>query len=180
MEEKKKKNKKAYLNDFKKNEKGDYEYHGIQFEWEGSKEEFSKEMIILWAAGLVMAVSLITAGCLPVPGMMDCVYVILPYTVSVICGCSVLWGLCRLTKWGRSLRSYVYDATVGQLPMRAIGTILGAAVSLIGECIYLIRNGAGGQTGGAVLFILVSVFVLISMVFLVKRIKKMEWNQKNK
>ena len=37
MAEKKYKGRKAYLNDFHKNEKGDYEYQGILYEWKGEE-----------------------------------------------------------------------------------------------------------------------------------------------
>ena len=44
MAEKKYKGRKAYLNDFQKNAKGEYEYQGNLYEWQGEKKEYLKNI----------------------------------------------------------------------------------------------------------------------------------------
>jgi len=115
MEENKKKKRRAYLDDFKQTARGDYEYKGIHYTWDGTKESLKKEMVILWIYAGWMLACVITAGCLPVPSMINCVYVILPFTVCFICAVSVIWGLARMTYGGGMLRAYVYDATAKEV-----------------------------------------------------------------
>ena len=84
MAEKKYKGRRAYLNDFKKNESGNYEYQGDLYYWKGDKESLKKEMITLWLLGIGMLASLILAGCVDAPGAMNSFTVVLPYTISFV------------------------------------------------------------------------------------------------
>lgn len=172
-----KRNRRAYLNDFKKNSEGTYEYQGQIYVWEASPGTCRKERIILGTAGLAAAVCILLAGCLSAPGMMNCVYVILPYTVSFVCGFSTLWGLARLLKTGQELRAYVYEATVIQVPRRASGTILGAAVTILNECIYLFLHGAEGQMEQALLFLGANGIAIAALFLLAKRVKNIKWRK---
>ncbi|MBE5955851.1 MAG: hypothetical protein E7253_05305 [Lachnospiraceae bacterium] len=175
MEDNKKKKRRAYLDDFRKTGGGEYEYKGAQYIWEGSKEEFRKQIMVIWGYAALMAVCIIGAGCLPVPSMINCVYVILPFTVCFICAVSVIWGICRLTYHGSSLRAYVYDATVEQVPMRAVGTIVGAGGTIAGELIYLVKNGFGEAVFSSVLFILLLAGAMAVLTFLRVEMLKMKW-----
>jgi len=177
MDDNKKKKRRAYLDDFRKTGGGDYEYKGAYYNWDGTKEELKKQMAVLWGYGVLMTVCVIGAGCLPVPSMINCVYVILPFTVCFICGVSVIWGLVRLTSAGTSLRAYVYDATVEQVPMRAVGTIVGAGGTIAGELIYLVKNGFGEAAVSSILFILLLAGAMALLTFLRVQILKMKWKR---
>lgn len=177
MDENNKKKKRAYLDDFHKNAKGDYEYRGIHYVWDGKKEDLKKETISLWIFGILMTICVIGAGCLPVPSMINCVYVILPFTVCFICGVSVIWGLVRLTSANGSLRAYVYDATVEQIPVRAVGTMIGAAAAFGGEIIYLFKNGFEGNRVSSLVFLLGLAGVFGFSWILRKRIQQMSWKR---
>lgn len=177
MEEQNKKKRRAYLDDFKQNTKGDYEYHGTHYVWDGPKETLKKELLTLWLYAGGMAVCVILAGCLPVQSMINCVYVILPFTVCFICAVSVIWGLARMTSGGSRLRAYVYDATVEQVPLRAVGTMIGAAVTIAGEVVYLVKNGFESQMAASVFFILALAAAFLLLYFLRVRIQKMTWKR---
>ncbi len=175
MEENKKKKRRAYLDDFRQTGQGGYEYKGIHYTWKGTKEELKKSMTKTWIYTVVMALCVIGAGCLPVPSMINCVYVILPFTVCFICGISVIWGLCRLTAGGTSLRAYVYDATVEQIPLRAIGTIIGAGGTVAGQLLYLIKYGFQGNLISVLLFLAALIGVILSLILLRNQMKEMNW-----
>lgn len=177
MEENKKKKRRAYLDDFKQTARGDYEYKGNHYVWDGTKESLKKEQMILWIyAGLMIAL-IVTAGCLPVQSMINCVYVILPFTVCFICAVSVIWGLARMTSGGGTLRAYVYDATVEQIPVRAIGTMIGAAATVAGELFYLMKNGFEGKIAASIFFLLALAAVFVLLYFLRIRMQKMSWKR---
>ena len=105
MAEKKYKGRRAYLNDFKKNEEGNYEYQGILYRWMGEKETLRKEKFLLWLIFGGMMTALIITGCLDAPGLMNSFFVILPFSISFVFGVSTGWGLWRMTSGGEVLRA---------------------------------------------------------------------------
>ena len=178
MAEKKYKGRRAYLNDFKKNESGNYEYQGDLYYWKGDKESLKKEMITLWLLGIGMLASLILAGCVDAPGAMNSFTVVLPYTISFVFGISTVWGLWKLFEGGNPLRAYVYKASVEQIPVRSMGTIICAMVAIVGEILFLIRHFAEENPGKAVLFLLLEGIGMVLAIFLRKNALKMVWEKK--
>lgn len=154
MAEKKYKGRKAYLNDFKKNAQGEYEYQGNLYQWKVSKEEQIKEQVILWIFCAGMLSALMTSVCLNAPGTLNCIYVLLPAAVSFVFGISVTWGMWKLTFAGNPMREYVYKATIEALMLRTIYVTVSAGAAALGEVIYLVLHGAGEKLSGAVVFLL--------------------------
>ena len=177
MEENNKKKRRAYLDDFRQTGTGDYEYKGIHYVWNGGEAEWKTQMRRNWICAVLMAAAVIGAGCLPVPSMINCVYVILPFTVCFICAVSVIWGLCRLSNGGKSLRSYIYDATVEQIPLRAIGTMIGAIAAMAGQTVYLVKNGFEGKAVSMVFFLVFMAGACFLAKLLQGNIKKMPWKR---
>lgn len=177
MEENNKKKRRAYLDDFRQTGTGDYEYKGIHYVWDGGEDEWNIQMRKNWIYTVLMAASVIGAGCLPVPSMINCVYVILPFTVCFICAVSVIWGLCRLSNGGKSLRAYVYDATVEQIPLRAIGTMIGVIAAMAGEMVYLAKNGFEGKAVSAIIFLVLLAGAFFFVKQLRESIRKMQWKR---
>lgn len=178
MAEKKYKGRKAYLNDFRKNEKGDYEYQGVLYQWKGEKELLRRELSLLWILCIAMLAVLTVAGCVDAPGPKNSFYVVLPYTVSFIFGISTAWGLWRLFDGGNPLRAYIYEASVVQIPVRTVGTMIGAGAAILGEIVFLFRNGFAGKVSGSLGFLLLEGAAIILAVILRQRVMKMTWEQK--
>lgn len=177
MAEKKYKGRKAYLNDFQKDENGEYAYQGNLYAWQGESSLFRKKLLLLWGIGAVMAVLLAAAAWIDAPGATGTFYVVIPVCAALVFGVSMLWGLGRLTSGGKVLRAYVYEATVEQLPVRALLTMVSAGAAILGELLFLITNGFGEKTGKALLFLgLESVAFLLSLLFR-QEILKMVWKK---
>lgn len=170
MAEKKYKGRKAYLNDFKKNAQGDYEYRGNLYRWNASKAEQRKEAVILWIFCAVMLLALITAVCLDAPGTLNCIYVILPAAISFVFGISVVWGMWKLTIAGNPMREYVYKATIEAMSLRCIYVMAGTGAALLGEVIYLVFHGAGEKISGALIFLLSELIGLLFSTIIRKKI----------
>ncbi|MGN0335441.1 MAG: hypothetical protein ACI4DV_07265 [Lachnospiraceae bacterium] len=176
MPGKKRKKRRAYLDDFHKNEKGEYVYRGVlYFRQEKEKNRFGDWL--LWGLCIGMLTAVTVAGCVDAPGTMNCAYVLIPYTVNFLSGISVCWGMYRLVTGGDPLRAYIYEATVKQIPGRAVCTAVGAAASAVGEIVFLCRNGSGGRTGGAIRFLLLECVVFVSAVGICRVIKSMKWEK---
>ena len=180
MAEKKYKGRRAYLNDFKKDEKGNYEYQGDLYYWAGEKDALRKELMILWILCSAMVALIITAGCVEAPGSMNSFYVVLPYTISFVCGVTTAWGMWRLFEGGNPLRAYNYKASVEQIPVRSIGIMICAGAAALGEIVFLFRSRFENHVGKSILFVLLEVAAVLFAAILRKKVMKMPWEKKSK
>lgn len=177
MAEKNYKGRRAYLNDFKKNEDGNYEYQGTMYRWTGEKGSFRKQLTLMWTLFGGMMTALIITGFMDAPGLMNSFSVILPFSVSFVFGISTGWGLWRLTMGGELLRSYVYEASVEKLPFRCGGILVCSIAAVLGEIFYVLKNGFSGNFVKILAFFLIEGIILaISYVFL-QRIRQMCWEK---
>lgn len=159
MEEKKRKGRRAYLDSFQKNRAGEYEYTGKTYLFSGSdpdtaKKEFDRMLRKMWLCGLGLIVALIAAGCIRVPGMSGCFYVLIPYAACIVEGFRTCWALGRVTSNGRSLKEYVYESSAKVLPRRAGTAAVCAGLSLAGELIFVLQNGFDGMAFGFLAFLI--------------------------
>lgn len=178
MAEQKKKGRRAYLNDFHKDEKGSYVYRGELYDYAGGKEALKKELWILWGICAAMLAALLAAGCMNAPGMRDCFYVVLPFSVSFVFGISVCFGMWQLTRGGSPMRAYQYEKSIGVMPHRTMGTMICAGISIAGELTYLFRNGFSGKMSPAIFFLLLEPVAFLLTFLLRKRIMQMIWEKR--
>lgn len=142
--EKKRRGRWAYLDDYKALANGEIVYTGKMYSWSGDTP-WKKALAFLWLCGGVPGVCVTVCGLLPVSGMMNTFYVLLPWLLSFIGAGSVIWALCRLTYHGEHLREHVFKATVAALPVRAVFTAICAAVTVAGQTVKLILD-RGSET----------------------------------
>ena len=177
MAEKKYKGRRAYLNDFKKNEEGNYEYQGILYRWMGEKETLRKEKFLLWLIFGGMMTALIITGCLDAPGLMNSYFVILPFSISFVFGVSTGWGLWRMTTGGEVLRAYVYEASVEKLPFRSGGVLVCTFASILGEMMYVFKHGFGENFFKILAFLLMEGLISAFSLLFIQRIRQMCWEK---
>ena len=108
----------AYLDDFKKTQNGDYQYEGSRYACELSEKEWKKKSTGMAAAGIAVLLLTIAAGCVPSVGLQGSVFVLLPYAVQLAAACSLAWACARLWSKEYPLREYVYQQTVCKIPLR--------------------------------------------------------------
>ena len=179
MSETKKKKRRAYLDSFRKNEEGTYDYTGSLYQYNGGSHGLRRSLIKLWGLCAVLMGSLIAAGCISAPGMDNCFYVLLPYAAALMAGVSVLWALCRMTSGKNPLKEYVYEASVGKLPERAVMTAAFGAAAIIGEAVYICLHGMGGKTVGFGVFVLLDFAAAGAALVMRREILRMSWTKHN-
>lgn len=102
-----------------------------------AKKRNARRLFFSMGATVLSAV----CGVLPVSGMMDTFYVIIPYALTLIFSAVLLWKSVRVAYWGgEKLREYVYNATVMKFPVLTLLCAAFAGASVVGEGIYLILN----------------------------------------
>lgn len=177
MAEKQYKGRKAYLNDFKKNEKGGYTYEGTVYEWKKEPEAYKRTLLTLWILGILLVLCAVGAGFFDAPGAVNRFYVILPYITSFVAAMSVLWGMIRLTEGKLPLRSYIYQASIEKLPVRTRITMIFSGISLAGELFYVIRYGTEEKLFSILCFLGLEAVTLLLALTILKIVQKMPWEK---
>ena len=150
-DEKKRRGRRAYLDDYKALANGEIVYTGTVYSYAGSVP-WKKELTALWLCAGLSGACVTACGVLPVSGMMNTFYVILPWLLTFIGAGSLIWALCRMTHHGERPREHVFKATVGALPVRAAFTALCAAAAVLGHAVCLALNGPGGALWADICF----------------------------
>ena len=172
-----KKGRRAYLDDFQTTVSGEMIYCGAYYVYQGRTEARKGFLLKVTAASAVAAVFSVLSGCVPAPGTLNCFYVLLPLLGSILSAVSVLWAVIRLIGGGETLREYVYTATVEELPLRTALCIGCAGLSILGELLFLLLNGAGGKVPGLLLFLISQGMVLLSALFCRKTAAAAKWKR---
>lgn len=173
------KGRRAKVNFFTQAEDGKYVYNGKLYIFQEGQRLTAKQAVrfrALCAAALFILA--VVCGCLPVEGMKNTFYVILPYVGTLMASVSIVWAVIRMAYWGSELREYVYKATVKQLPVRCVLCAVMAGLALIGEAVFaFVLNSGGENTAVGLIFMALLVFVLILSIFLCQLEKELKWRE---
>lgn len=151
--EKKRRGRRAWLDDYKALANGEIVYTGKMYSWSGDTP-WKKALAVLWLCGGVPGVCVTVCGFLPVSGMINTFYVLLPWLLTFLGASAVIWALCRMTHHGEHLKEHVFKATAAALPVRAVFTAVCAAVAIAGQTLKLILDRGSETLAADVCFLL--------------------------
>lgn len=167
---------KEYLNDFARQENGQYVYAGAFYAWGSDRK---KSLLRLWTIAFGMAVCAVTGGCIPAAGMDNTFYVIIPFALEILAVASVWWALVRLSFAGDPMRGYLYEGTVEKLPVRVWLTLICAALGLIAVTVFLCLHGFVGKAFWTVIFYFLKAGNVLLAFFLQKAVKSLSFIRDN-
>lgn len=140
MDQRKKRGRAAKASYFVSAGNGNYVYTGPLYSLNAEAKITAKQASVrrlLFGVG-IFVLSLL-CGVMPVPGMSNTFYVIVPYAGTLIFAAVSLWKAARIAYWGgKALREYVFESTVKQLPVLTLFCAVFAGLSVIGEALCLI------------------------------------------
>lgn len=174
----KKKGRRAYLEQFRKNESGEYTYQGKLYIWKEEKHSRKSSVTWLCLKWAVLMAAAVANGCIPAPGMGNTFYVLIPYAGQVVAEASLGTALFSMIAAGNPLREYQYEAALKKVPLRAELTAAFSGVSILAEIIFLIREGAGEAAAMAVLFLVLGAVAAGSALLLLRQFQKLKWEEK--
>lgn len=169
---KKRRGRRAYLDDFHQNVAGEYIYTGQTHAW---KSKRSTALLKLWACGVIALASAVAAGCIPHTGMERRVWALIPYVVMLAATCVQGWFLYKLTEGGNPVRDYVWKASVQRLPATGIVIAILALLTIGTEIANIYAPGFAGTVPFALLLIGLDVLTGAASVVLSRTAKGLEW-----
>ncbi|MGN0967658.1 MAG: hypothetical protein ACI4O3_00185 [Oscillospiraceae bacterium] len=174
-QKKPRKRRRSYLNDFQQTVTGEYIYSGKTYVFCGSPQERKKLLRRLIFLGCFMLAASVTSGCIGVPGMLNCFYVIVPYSAALLSAVSLVWGLVRMIRGGETLRQYIYAASVKAFPSRAVCTMAFSLLAVLCEIVYVLLHGMQGLAVGFLLFVLFHILIFAAAFLWRRLIGRSEW-----
>jgi len=176
-EKKKRKGRRAYLDDFYRDVSGEYHYTGALRRYEGT-EPYRQAVTRVGVLAGIMALAMVLVGLIPAPSMLGIgnFYVVLPYIAELVGAALSVWAAIRMIAGGAELRNYVYEATVEKLPNRLEMTAVFAAVCVAGNVLYLILKGFGGRVIASLAVILLHGAVIAAALLLKKHLSTLRWS----
>ena len=173
--DKKRRGRRAYLNDFERDLTGSYHYRGAHYRYAGSLPR-GRALARLWGLSLFTLAALLGAGLLDGPGLGRCFYVLIPYAAACVGAVSVVYTVGRLTANGDPLREYVLEQTARKLPVRGGLTRLLAALSAVGGVVFILSSGPNWER---VVFVLLCAAAFAAQLALGRQMKDMDWQKVN-
>ncbi len=165
---------------FHRNAAGEYIYSGAHYVYATQEIPRRRALGELWVyTGLALG-AFLAGGCIRVPGLGGCAYVLLPYVAGVIASGSLIWTMGQLSAGGDPLREYVYQVTVKRLPRRMLMMGAAACLSLVGEGVYLLSQGGAGRTGLGVVFMLSEALAAVCGALGWRRGRGLSWTKTEK
>ncbi len=142
---KKRSGRRAYLNDFHLNEKGEYVYEGKMFVWDGPQETYRSAMV---RSGIYAALVLVLTALpelFPAVPMSRFILTVLPWMGQLICAGLTAYAVWRML-WGKNpMRAYIHKASAAKLPNRSMICVFFALFGAGEEIIYLLVRGISGD-----------------------------------
>lgn len=175
QENKKRRGRRAYLEDFHKTATGDYVYEGATHPYPAQKLSRRQALARLWTAAAAMAALALLGGCLPAAGMQNTFYVILPWAAGLISAGAVVWLMCRLSAGGDPLRDYVYTATVQRFGQRGVAVTVCAGLTLTGELLCLALQGPGERLPGSLALLASQGLLLAAGLWWLHFTRRLKW-----
>lgn len=176
-EKKQKRNRRSYLNDFKQNESGSYDYEGAMYAF--CEKNQSRKMMLIKQCGLCggLILTAVINGFLPIPGLQDSAFVLLPFAVELIASISCCVAIGRILLNGKELREYIYQQTVLKLPGRSAIALFGAGAALLGELLYLAQDFARARSVYVMIFFVLQLASFGSALYLHRESKMQHWEK---
>lgn len=160
-----------YLENFVKDEKGEWQYRGGYYRYANPNVEEKKVKKSMLTASVISLLGGLGGGLIPAPGALDMWYVVFPLAVTFLMAALLLYKSASLYMAKSPLRDYDYKGTVGTAGVWNTGLMIASASTVIGEIVFLtLHNMEGFQT--ALLFLSCEILVLISAILWKKAYKE--------
>ena len=138
---KKKKGRRAYLEDIHRTADGRYIYTGPCFAYDEEVNPRGSVLLRLWLLILPAVAACVVSCCFNVPFMHNTWYTVGPYGFEFALIGTIVWALGRITVNGSILREYVRKQTFGALPLRCWLAVGFAGIGMIGGIVYMLVHG---------------------------------------
>lgn len=173
----KRRNRRAYLNDFHLNEKGEYVFEGKMIGFVEETVTYRQYLARISSAAILMFIFTVAAECLPAVTMSRFGLTMIPWLGQIIVACLVIYSTWQMFLGKNPMREYVYKASQEKLPMRVILMAVFSFFTAASEMIYVFVKGCAGEVAFTILRPILSLICGLIAFYLHRLAKNTKWVQ---
>lgn len=170
-----KNNRWSFLNDFKKDEAGDYIYQGKTCCFAGDEATRRRAYGRLWVLLVVMVAAAIGSGCVSGAGILNTFYVILPYLGEICALFALTWYQFKLLTKGAEVRAYIYEKTQPRMAPAAVIVAFFAIVGFAASLVFSVSSGFRDGIADAVIYLALKAAVAVTALLYRNYFQQLEW-----
>ncbi|MBR0088167.1 MAG: hypothetical protein IJL98_10580 [Lachnospiraceae bacterium] len=145
MEKKKRRSRRAHLNDFHQNIRGEYIYTGKMYAFRGNKEAYSRYVTYCVTDAVMIFLFSVLQECFdPVPVSRFFVNIILWLAQTASAGILLYTSVC-LAAWKNPLRAYRYERSAKTLEGKVNVTMGASFLAALAMILFLLIKGTEGK-----------------------------------
>ena len=174
---KKRQSRRAFLNEFHLNEKGEYVYEGKMIGFVEKSVTYRQYLKQTCKTAILIFIFTAAAECLPAVTMSKFGVTMISWLGQIIVACLVLYAIWRIF-WGKNpMREYVYKASQEKLPTRALLMSFFSFFTAASETVFILVKGCGGEVLFTILRPIFSLICGLMSVYLYRLAKNTKWEQ---
>lgn len=177
---KKRKSKKAYLNDFQLNEEGKYEYRGTMHVLDESNISLKQVKTKVSIYALLIFACFVVSGFIKADGLMNAFYIVVPYVFGFFFDCLLTYKTFSFVLGKYPIRDYDFKATIMKYDTYLLVILILDIATIIGEVYYLIRFGIQYYVAGTIIFLVCIIGILLATGAYKQFAKELKWLENEK
>lgn len=173
---KKRRNRRAYLDAFRRDAAGKYIYTGDVYRWGTPRRPV---LVRLWLYGIGTFAAELAAGCVPGTKIEALWWVLIPYAAGLIFAGVLLWHIYELTDGGDPVPEFVWQKTAGRLPWFSVATAVCAGVAGAAEFVQIWLPGFAGQRLAGGIAVLLAWAALALCILIRRQLSRIAWQKQD-
>ncbi len=175
--QKKRQSRRAYLNDFHLNERGEYVYEGKLIRFVETAITYRQYLMRIIMAAALMLIFTVAAECLPAVAMSRFGLTMIPWLGQIIAASLVVFSIWQIFRGKNPMREYVYKSSQEKLPMRVFLMAVFSFFTAATETIYILVKGYAEEAAATILRPVFSLLCGLIAFYLYRLVKSTKWEQ---
>ncbi len=173
---KKKRGRRAYLDNFQQSLTGEWIYTGKYVRWVAPRKA---TLVRLWCLSALSCLLGVVTGCISGTGMENSAFVLLPYALGLILSFVLIYHTGKLTTAGDPMRAYHYECSAPRLVGLSVVACALAGITLLCEAVSVLLSGAAftGSMGAVALFMLLDAVNFAALLLYWRTVRALQWDR---
>ncbi len=135
----------AYLNDFHLNDKGEYVFMGRMMTFDEEHMSYRDYIIRSSLFTIIMILATVLAECLPAVALSRFGFTAIPWALQMVMTALTAYSVWKIIFGKNPMREYVYKSSAEKLPVRVILAAAFSLLTAVADTVYILIKGWEGE-----------------------------------
>lgn len=165
----------AYLNDFHLNDKGEYVFMGRMMSFDEEHMTYRQYIVRSVLSAVIMIAATALAECLPAVGLSRFGFTAIPWALQMVMTALTAYAVWKTAFGKNPMREYVYKSSAEKLPGRVILAAAFSLLTVIADTVYILIKGWEGEVLYTALRPVLSLVCGVTAFLFSRMLKKTAW-----